>query len=75
LFDALSRPGPKIAVNARGCNEAKSMLFEILQECSAGGTALQIVYPATQDQPKRVRLLIEKIAEAFSSSAATAPAG
>jgi DNA-binding transcriptional LysR family regulator len=50
-------------------------LIEILQEYSAGGTGLQIVYPATQDQPKRVRLLIEKIAEAFSSSAATAPAG
>jgi DNA-binding transcriptional LysR family regulator len=50
-------------------------LIEILQEYSAGGTGLQIVYPATQDQPKRVRLLIEKIAEAFSSSAPTAPAG
>jgi DNA-binding transcriptional LysR family regulator len=50
-------------------------LIEILHEYSAGGTGLQIVYPATQDQPKRVRLLIEKIAEAFSSSAATAPAG
>ena len=50
-------------------------LIEILQEYSAGGTGLQIVYPATQDQPKRVRLLIEKIAEAFSSSAATAQAG
>jgi DNA-binding transcriptional LysR family regulator len=29
---------------------------------------LQIVYPATQAQPRRVRLLIERIAEAFSSS-------
>jgi molybdenum-dependent DNA-binding transcriptional regulator ModE len=31
-------------------------------------TGLQIVYPATQAQPRRVRLLIERIAEAFSSS-------
>jgi DNA-binding transcriptional LysR family regulator len=43
-------------------------LVELLQEFSAGGTGLQIVYPAMQDQPKRVRLLIEKIATAFSSS-------
>src|SRR5260221_3641708 len=48
-------------------------LVELLREFSAGSTGLQIVYPATQDQPKRVRLLIEKIAEAFSSSAATPP--
>ena len=41
-------------------------LVEILQEFSAGGTGLQIVYPATEDQPKRVRLLINRIAEAFS---------
>jgi DNA-binding transcriptional LysR family regulator len=43
-------------------------LVEVLQEFSVGGTGLQIVYPGTQDQPKRVRLLIEKIAEAFFSS-------
>jgi DNA-binding transcriptional LysR family regulator len=42
-------------------------LVEVLQEFSTGSTGLQIVYPATQDQPKRVRLLIERIAEAFSS--------
>jgi len=41
-------------------------LVELLQEFSAGGTGLQIVYPATQDQPKRVRLLIDRIAEAFA---------
>jgi DNA-binding transcriptional LysR family regulator len=41
-------------------------LVEILGEFSAGSTGLQIVYPATQDQPKRVRLLIERIATAFS---------
>jgi DNA-binding transcriptional LysR family regulator len=49
-------------------------LVELLQEFSAGSTGLQIVYPGTQDQPKRVRLLIEKIAAAFSLSAVTAPA-
>ena len=43
-------------------------LVELLPEFSAGGTGLQIVYPATRDQPKRVRLLIDRIAEAFSSS-------
>jgi DNA-binding transcriptional LysR family regulator len=43
-------------------------LVELLQEFSAGSTGLQIVYPATQAQPRRVRLLIESIAEAFSSS-------
>jgi DNA-binding transcriptional LysR family regulator len=43
-------------------------LVELLQEFSAGGTGLQIVYPATQAQPRRVRLLIERIAEAFSPS-------
>jgi hypothetical protein len=46
-------------------------LVEILQEFSAGSTGLQIVYPATQDQPKRVRLLIDRIGQAFSPSAAT----
>ena len=43
-------------------------LVELLQEFSAGSTGLQIVFPATQEQPKRVRLLIEKIAGAFSIS-------
>jgi hypothetical protein len=43
-------------------------LVEVLQDFSSGDTALQIVYPATQAQPKRVRLLIEKIAEAFAPS-------
>jgi hypothetical protein len=42
-------------------------LVELLREFSAGGTGLQIVYPATQAQPRCVRLLIERIAEAFSS--------
>jgi DNA-binding transcriptional LysR family regulator len=43
-------------------------LIELLQDFSSGDTGLQIVYPATQAQPRRVRLLIERIAEAFSSS-------
>ena len=43
-------------------------LVELLQDFSAGSTGLQIVYPATQAQPRRVRLLIERIAQAFSSS-------
>jgi DNA-binding transcriptional LysR family regulator len=43
-------------------------LAELLQDFSSGDTGLQIVYPATQAQPKRVRLLIERIAETFSSS-------
>jgi DNA-binding transcriptional LysR family regulator len=40
-------------------------LVELLQDFSSGDTGLQIVYPATQAQPRRVRLLIERIAEAF----------
>jgi DNA-binding transcriptional LysR family regulator len=44
-------------------------LVELLRDFSSGRTGLQIVYPATQAQPKRVRLLIEKIAEAFSPEA------
>jgi hypothetical protein len=43
-------------------------LVELLREFSAGSTGLQIVYPATQAQPKRVRLLIERIAKVFSAS-------
>lgn len=46
-------------------------LVEVLQDLSSGDTALQIVYPTTQAQPKRVRLLIERIAESFSSSSST----
>src|SRR5260370_32895473 len=43
-------------------------LVELLQEFSPGDTGLQIVYPATQDQPRRVRLLIDRIGKAFSPS-------
>jgi len=43
-------------------------LVELLADFSSGETGLQIVYPATQSQPRRVRLLIERIAEALSTS-------
>jgi DNA-binding transcriptional LysR family regulator len=43
-------------------------LVELLKNFSPGGAGLQFVYPATQDQPKRVRLLIDRIATAFASS-------
>jgi hypothetical protein len=43
-------------------------VVKLLQEFSAGDTVLQIVYPATQRRLKRVHLLIERIAEVFSSS-------
>ena len=49
------------------------LLVELLPEFSAGNTGLQIVYPASQEQPKRVRLLIERISEALS--ALDAPSG
>lgn len=46
-------------------------LVEILPEFSAGRTALQIVYPPTRIQPRRVRVLIDTIASelAFGASA------
>jgi DNA-binding transcriptional LysR family regulator len=46
-------------------------LVEVLQDFSSGDTGLQIVYPATQAQSKRVRFLIERIAKVFSSSSST----
>jgi DNA-binding transcriptional LysR family regulator len=47
-------------------------LVELLADFSSGETSLQIVYPATQAQPRRVRLLIERIAEALATSDAAA---
>lgn len=44
------------------------VLVEILKEYSAGHTALQIVYPKSAVQPRRVRMLIERIAGAFKAS-------
>jgi DNA-binding transcriptional LysR family regulator len=41
-------------------------LVEVLSGYSVSVAALQIVYPATQEQPKRTRLLMESIAEALS---------
>jgi len=46
-------------------------LVEVLQDFSSGDTGLQIVYPATQAQSKRVRFLIERIAKTFSTSSST----
>ncbi|WP_321860260.1 LysR family transcriptional regulator [Pseudomonas paraveronii] len=36
-------------------------LVEVLEDYDLGGTALNIVYPSTRIQPKRVRMLIERI--------------
>ncbi|WP_417580858.1 LysR family transcriptional regulator [Pelagibacterium sp.] len=40
-------------------------LVEVLGDFSAGTTGLQIVYPPSAVQPRRVRLLIDRIAAAF----------
>lgn len=47
---------------------ASGELVEVLREYSVGPTALQIVYPHNIVQPRRVRMLIERIASAFASS-------
>lgn len=47
---------------------ASGALQEVLQPFTAGTTALQIVYAPSAVQPRRVRLLIEKIATAFLRS-------
>lgn len=41
---------------------ATGALVELLGDFSAGGTALQIVYPPSAVQPRRVRMLIDHIA-------------
>jgi len=51
---------------------ASGALFEVLKDYSAGTTALQIVYPQSAVQPRRVRLLIEAIVKAFRGSNAEA---
>ena len=51
---------------------ASGALVEVLKDYSAGTTALQIVYPQSAVQPRRVRLLIEAIAKAFRGSNAEA---
>jgi Transcriptional regulator len=45
---------------------ASGALVEILKEFSPGNTDLQIVYPASAVQPRRVRLLIDLIADNLS---------
>jgi DNA-binding transcriptional LysR family regulator len=45
---------------------ASGALVELLRDFSTGSTALQIVYPPSAVQPRRVRLLIERIAAALS---------
>jgi DNA-binding transcriptional LysR family regulator len=65
------RNGSGIARKSRLDVEAdlkSGKLVEVLQDFSSGDTSLQIVYPATRAQPKRVRLLIERITEAFAPS-------
>lgn len=47
---------------------ASGALVEILKDFSAGTTGLQIVYPQTAVQPRRVRMLIDRIAAALGSS-------
>ena len=45
---------------------ATGALVELLEDFSAGGTALQIVYPPSAVQPRRVRMLIDRIAATLS---------
>lgn len=45
---------------------ATGALVELLEDFSAGGTALQIVYPPSAVQPRRVRMLIDRIAANLS---------
>lgn len=45
---------------------ASGALVELLKDYSAGMTALQIVFPQSAVQPRRVRLLIESIADAIN---------
>lgn len=46
---------------------ASGALVELLAEFSAGDTGLQIVYPPLSVQPRRVRLLIDRIASELSA--------
>ena len=50
---------------------ATGALVELLEDFSAGGTALQIVYPPSAVQPRRVRMLIDHIAATLSTSCGT----
>ncbi|MDO3444965.1 LysR family transcriptional regulator [Agrobacterium sp. V1] len=46
---------------------ASGTLVELLADFAAGSTALQIVYPPSAVQPRRVRMLIDRIAKALST--------
>ncbi|MCZ7482889.1 MULTISPECIES: LysR family transcriptional regulator [Rhizobium/Agrobacterium group] len=46
---------------------ASGALVELLADFAAGSTALQIVYPPSAVQPRRVRMLIDRIAKALST--------
>lgn len=50
---------------------ATGALVELLEDFSAGGTALQIVYPPSAVQPRRVRMLIDRIAATLSTGRGT----
>ncbi|HVL09196.1 MAG TPA: LysR family transcriptional regulator [Burkholderiaceae bacterium] len=47
---------------------ANGTLVELLKDFSASRTSLQIVYPSAIVQPRRVRMLIERIATALTST-------
>ncbi|TFF14580.1 LysR family transcriptional regulator [Pseudomonas sp. BCA14] len=50
-------------------------LVELLEDYDLGSTALNIVYPPTRVQPRRVRMLIERIVAQLSSADATSVSG
>ena len=52
---------------------ASGALVELLKDFSIGGTGLQIVYPPLTVQPRRVRLLIDRIASELSSNESVLP--
>lgn len=52
---------------------ASGALVELLKDFSIGGTGLQIVYPPLTVQPRRVRLLIDRIASELSSIESVLP--
>lgn len=48
---------------------ASGALVELLKDFSVGSTALQVVYPHSVVQPRRVRMLIDQIARTLSTPA------
>ncbi|WP_428852875.1 LysR family transcriptional regulator [Imbroritus primus] len=49
---------------------ASGTLVELLKDFSASRTSLQIVYPSAVTQPRRVRMLIERLASKLASATA-----